>query len=444
VIHSRHTQPSRKAPRVTSGCQGRTALGSGILGRRLRVIEGSTVRQVIGKRPARVTAAALVLATVAGCDGPANNRASSQETPGTATAAASASAGEPARLGSEIAERIQSFVDPSTNAQMRPLRAVIIEVAGHTVLERYYRGSSSDTSNVFSVTGSVVGTLIGIGLSDGSLRSIDQTLGELLPAYAADMEAEEAAITLRELLTMTAGLQAGHAGRLHDPGGGDLLLATDTPPWLLSDDWVRGILADRLEQLPGQGFAYSHASSHLLSAILTEAVGTSVLDYARANLFDPLGITSRPAADLLAIEGNKTAYERADFAWPHDPQGVQTGFSWLKLTARDMAALGRLYLDGGRWHGKQVVPTAWVDAATTEQVRANSITESFGYQWWVTTAGGHMAYAAIGFGGQLIEVVPDLRLVAVFTADITEPDAPVDPYSYVSLLSLIVHQVENE
>ncbi len=402
------------------------------------------MRRVNGRRPVRLAAAAVVLATVAGCDGAASDGASSSVTPGASTATTHTSAGEPADVGSEIAERIRSFVDPDTNAQLRPLRAVIIEVDGHTVLEHYYRGSSSDTTNVFSVTTSVVGTLIGIALSDGALRGVDQTLGELLPAYAADMEPEEAAITLRELLTMTAGLPAGHCRCRHEPGGTDLLLATDSPPWLLTDDWVGSILADSLEQLPGEGFAYSHASSHLLSAILAEAVDTSVLDYARAKLFDPLGITSRPAADLLAVAANVPAYDRADFAWPHDPQGVQTGFSWLKLTGRDMAALGRLYLDGGRWDGKRVVPTAWVDAATTEQVRANSITKGYGYQWWVTTAGGHAAYAAIGFGGQLIEVVPDLRLVAVFTADITEPDAPVDPYSYVSILSAIIQQVETE
>jgi CubicO group peptidase (beta-lactamase class C family) len=401
------------------------------------------VRQVI-PRAALAAAAAVVLAWATGCDGSASNRASSPDTPATSTAAAPTSEGEAARLGSEIAERIESFVDPSTNAPLRPLRAVILEVDGHTVLERYYRGSSSDTSNVFSVTASVVGTLIGIALSDGSLQSVDQTLGELLPSGAADMEPEEAAITLRQLLTMTAGLPAGHTGVLHDPGGGDLLLATDTAPWLRSADWVRSILAEPLEQPPGEGFAYSHASSHLLSAILTEAVGTSVLDYARAKLFDPLGITSRPAADLVAIEGNEAAYERADFTWPHDPQGVLAGFGWLKMTARDMAALGQLYLDGGRWDGKQVVPTAWVDAATKEQVRAKSILEGYGYHWWVTTAGGRPAYAAIGFGGQLIEVVPDLRLVAVFSADMTEPDAPVDPYSYVSILSLIIQQVEDE
>jgi CubicO group peptidase (beta-lactamase class C family) len=118
-----------------------------------------------------------------------------------------------------------------------------------------------------------------------------------------------------------------------------------------------------------------------LAAVLAEAVGTSVLDYARGKLFDPLGITSRPAPDLLAVEENLPAYERAGFAWPHDPQGVHMGFSFLKLTARDMAAFGRLNLDGGRWRGEQVIPTAWVDAATSEQVDAyNSLTKAYGYQ----------------------------------------------------------------
>jgi CubicO group peptidase (beta-lactamase class C family) len=404
------------------------------------------VRPAIHSRRVVVAAAVVVLASVTGCDGSGNIQAASPDTPATSTAetSRSRSGGEIARVGSEIAERIESFVDPSTNAPFRPLRAVLIKADGDTLLERYYQGSSSDTANVFSITASVVGTLIGIALSDGYLRSVDQTLGELLPSFAADMAPEEAEITLRQLLTMTAGLPAGHTGTLHDPGGGDLLLATDSAPWLLSDHWVRSILSDRLEQVPGERFAYSHAASHLLSAILTEAVGTSVLDYARAELFDPLGIASRPAADLLAVDENAAAYERAAFAWPHDPQGVLAGFSWLKLTARDMAALGQLYLDGGRWQGRQVVPPAWVDAATTEQVRAQSILEGYGYQWWVTTAGGHPAYAAMGFGGQIIEVVPDLRLVAVFSANVTEPDAPVDPYAYASILSLIIQQVEDE
>ena len=382
-------------------------------------------------RAVLVAATALVVATTTGCDGQASNSAS-RDTSAASTASAPTSAADLARAGAEIAEGVQDLVDPTEYPIFRPIRAVIIEVDGHTVLEHYYRGSASDTSNVFSVTKSFVGTLIGIALADGSLRSIDQTLGELLPAYAADMEPEEAAITLRQLLTMTAGLP-------------DTSNVSGPFPWELSDDWVKGILADQLEQPPGEGFAYSDASSHLLAAILTEAVGTSVLDYARAKLFDPLGIaTSGSAADLLAVPKNLPAYERAGFSWPHDPQGVQMGWAYLKLTARDMAAIGRLYLDEGRWQGEQVVPTAWVHDATTEQVQTNTLTTGYGYQWWVGTAADHDAYAAIGYGGQLIEVVPDLRLVAVFSTDVPETSVTVDARSYTDIVSAKIRQVETE
>jgi CubicO group peptidase (beta-lactamase class C family) len=155
-------------------------------------------------RAVLVAATALVVATTTGCDGQASNSASG-DTPAASTAAAPASPAALTRIGTEIGQQIPSYVDPAKNAIFRPIRAVIIEVDGHTVLEHYYRGSASDTSNVFSVTKSVIGTLIGIAISEGSLRGVDQTLGELLPAYAADMEPEEAAITLRQLLTMTAG-----------------------------------------------------------------------------------------------------------------------------------------------------------------------------------------------------------------------------------------------
>lgn len=94
------------------------------------------------------------------------------------------------------------------------------------------------------------------------------------------------------------------------------------------------------------------------------------------------------------------------------------------MAPRDLAKLGQLYLDRGRWNGRQVVPAEWVKAATTAQVTTRgagfTFSESYGYQWWVTREKGHGAYAAVGFGGQLVEVVPDLRLVVVTAAEAGE------------------------
>lgn len=119
-------------------------------------------------------------------------------------------------------------------------------------------------------------------------------------------------------------------------------------------DWVPAILADGTVREPGTRFAYSNSSSHLLAAVLAEATGQSVLDYARQVLFDPLGITTRPATTVVVTDDPGSArYDAAPgFLWPQDPQGVHTGFGWAKLTARDMLALGQApHLDPKTWYG---------------------------------------------------------------------------------------------
>jgi CubicO group peptidase (beta-lactamase class C family) len=305
----------------------------------------------------------------------------------------------------EVDKRIQEFLDLDYTGGFDQVRAILVSVAGRPVFERYYHSSAATTGNVFSVTKSVMSMLIGIAIDERKLRGVDQTLAELLPAYAATMPEAVKAVTLRQVLTMTAGLPP-------DP--------PDLPAFVTSGDWVGAILAEGTQQPAGQGFAYSSAGSHLLSAILRQATGRSTLDYARAKLFTPLGISTVPAAEPVAREENRPAYDRARFAWPTDPQGNHVGFTWLKLTARDMDRLGQLWLNQGRWAGRQLVSAAWVTESTTSHVDTHSTPEQYGYQWWVTTADGHRGYAAIGYGGQLIEVVPDLNLVTV----VASTDAP--------------------
>lgn len=191
-------------------------------------------------------------------------------------------------------------------------------------------------------------------------------------------------------------------------------------------DWVSTILRAGVTARPGSSFAYSSAGSHLLAAILTHATGGSLLDYARPRLFDPLGIDTRHAAEPRFSDKDLIArYDASVFAWPKDPTGVQCGAATLKMSPNDLEKVGRLYLQRGRWNGRQLVPGTWVDQATSTQVRTTgtlAIAESYGYQWWVTTERSHHAYLAAGFGGQLVEVVPDVRLVVV-TASEADPDS---------------------
>jgi CubicO group peptidase (beta-lactamase class C family) len=111
------------------------------------------------------------------------------------------------------------------------------------------------------------------------------------------------------------------------------------------------------------------------------------------------------------------AFEQAPVAWPKDPQGYHFGGGFLRLPARDLAKLGYLYLNDGRWDAAQVVPADYVAASTQRQSDPPVGPGGYGYQWWVTNETGHDSFRAMGFGGQLIQVIPELDLVAVITSD---------------------------
>ena len=102
--------------------------------------------------------------------------------------------------------------------------------------------------------------------------------------------------------------------------------------------------------------------------------------------------------------------------WPKDDQGVTYGGTGLSLTARQAAKLGQLYLDGGRWHGRQLVPRAWVEESTRRHVSLGR-GAGYGYFWWTDDRHGLHSYEALGFGGQMVAVVPKLDLVVVVMSD---------------------------
>lgn len=306
-----------------------------------------------------------------------------------------------------LAAAVDGFFADDLPGTYRNRRALVVTVGGRTVLERHDAGSNAATSyNVQSVGKSILCTLVGIAVGAGRLR-LDGTLAELLPAYRPAMSPGTAAVTLRQLVTMTAGLPAEYYASVFGP---------DVPRDV---DWVRTILAAGQEQPPGR-FRYSNGGMHLVAAILRRGVGP-LLPYARRTLLDPLGIRTTPAVEDVARPENIALYDAAGFAWPTDPQGVNIGGGGQKLTAADLGKLGALWLAGGRWEGRQLVPAGWLAAATTRQVPAQD-PYGYGYGFWTFTTGGHRAFAALGLGGQVVEVVPDLDLVAV-----VQSTSPTDP-----------------
>jgi CubicO group peptidase (beta-lactamase class C family) len=306
-------------------------------------------------------------------------------------------------------------LDTQVPQQYPQVRSLLIVRHGYLVYERYWQGSdAADGQELHSITKSVTSALVGIALADHKLKSLDQSVGELLAAHLPkDADPRLARVTVRQLLTMTGGLP----GDVQSVEGDQRL----SRRLFRSRDWVGHILGRPLATKPGTTFAYSNASSHLLSAIVADASGQSTLAYARAKLFNPLGINSdhvfQPLAGHPPTPAQLQAYQQAAVAWPRDPQGYHFGFGETKLPARDLAKFGYLYLNRGRWNGTQVVPADYVRASTQPHRQVGGPRVGYGYQWWTTSINLHAAFEARGLGGQRIVVVPDPDLVVVITCD---------------------------
>jgi CubicO group peptidase (beta-lactamase class C family) len=306
-------------------------------------------------------------------------------------------------------------LDTQVPQQYPQVRSVLVVRHGYLVYEHYWQGfGPADGHQIHSITKSITSALVGITLGDHHLKSLDQTIGELLATHLPkNADPRLRRVTVWQLLTMTGGL----AGDVQSTGGDQRL----SRRLFQSRDWVEHILGRPLATTPGTTWAYSNASSHLLSAIVADASGQSTLAVARAKLFNPLGIHSDDAFQPLAGQPPTPAqlqtYRQAAVAWPRDPQGYHMGFGEAKLPARDLAKFGYLYLHGGRWNGTQVVPADYVRASTQPQRHVGGPRVGYGYQWWTTSINLHAAFEAMGLGGQRIVGVPDLDLVAVITSD---------------------------
>jgi CubicO group peptidase (beta-lactamase class C family) len=201
-------------------------------------------------------------------------------------------------------------------------------------------------------------------------------------------------------------------------------------------DPIPMILTDGLDLPPGHGFSYSSRSSHLVSAVLREALvradgdaARTVLEYARERLFDPLEIDSGGAQEKRVLLSDP-AYEGVTrFDWATDAAGLHTACCLLRLRPGDMIKFGELYLGGGVWHGKQILPPGWVEQTMTPC----ELNSAYGLMWWLDIdQHGHPAWIARGWGGQVIAVIPEHQLVAAIGSVPTKDIEGSDPWPFVN------------
>jgi CubicO group peptidase (beta-lactamase class C family) len=242
-----------------------------------------------------------------------------------------------------------------------------------------------------SVSKSVTSALIGIAIGRGQIPGVDAKMMPYFSDFKIPPDPRRDRMTIRDVLTMTTGIRWDEESTEYtDPANSCAVMEG-------KEDWVRYVLEQPMAEEPGKVFVYNSGATQLLSYLIRKTTGKEADDYAKEHLFAPLGI---------------------DFYWKRTPKGLADTEGGLYLAPRDLAKIGYLYLKDGVWEGKRILPEGWVRASTKSSVATNEKTYGYGYKWWVVSRkgpGSYDAYAAWGYGGQLLIVVPELELIAVFT-----------------------------
>jgi len=294
------------------------------------------------------------------------------------------------------------------------VHAILIERGGRLIYEEYFDGfderwglplgrvsmTVESRHDLRSVTKSVVSALVGIAHGEGAIQSLDQPVVRWFPEYPELDTPDRRRVTLAHVLSMTSGFEWNEDVPYNDPRNDEIRMTRDPQP-------LRYALSRPFAVDPGSDFKYNGGLTHVLAAVLVRATKTSLQEYARTKLFEPLGIT--------------------DIEWVGDLAGMPAAASGLRLRPRDAAKFGSLYLHGGKWNGKQVIPEGWVELSTRRHFRFRPRTGAdaggeygYGYFWWYScypsAAGLIEARTAVGNGQQRIFVLPGLDMVVTIFA----------------------------
>jgi CubicO group peptidase (beta-lactamase class C family) len=342
--------------------------------------------------------------------------------------AAVARAGTPAECGAPaamsddwpVSPPAQQGLDPELICATGPNLAkltgadphgVVVARRGVLVYEQYFAGDDMRGStwigvvphdantlhNMESITKGVIALLVGIAFDRGLLKNLDAPIFSVLPEYGDLRTPDKDRVTLRHLLSMTSGLDwPERAISINNPGN-------IVRRGYSASDPYRFVLERSVEVMPGTAWNYNGGGVWLLGLVLRKVAEQPLDQFAKQALFEPLGIQ--------------------DWEWARFLNGDPSTSGGLHLRPRDMAKLGELVLDGGAWHGRQIVAADWIKQMTAQQSPPEfsfGSLRSYGYLWWQgrSSIANHDVdwVAALGRGGQRLFVVPSLSLVVAVTA----------------------------
>lgn len=281
---------------------------------------------------------------------------------------------------------VLSFVE-AADKELDSLNSFMLLRHGHVVAEGWWAPYHAEAPHaLYSLSKSFTSTAVGLAIAEGKLSLDDEVLKFFADDAPAEPSANLKAMRVSDLLRMSTGHQT-------------------EPPRTPEQPWTKTFLAHPVPFKPGSHFLYNTSATYMQSAIVQKATGMTLLDYLRPRLFEPLGIDSP--------------------TWETSPQGISTGGYGLSIRTVDIAAFGQLYLQKGKWQGKQLVPEAWIEAATARQTSNGSNPKSdwdqgYGYQFWRSR---HGAIRGDGAFGQYCIVLPEQDAVIAITGGLKDMQA---------------------
>ena len=262
----------------------------------------------------------------------------------------------------------------------------------------FYKDTNLHT--IQSVSKSLTSALIGIAIERAAIDSLETKIIDFFPQYKHLFNDKmKRSITIRDLLTMTAGIKWDEFSYAYtDP-------LNDAATMENSHDWVEYILSLPMEHQPGSKFVYNSGITILLSHVLQKATKMQVEKYAEKYLFRPLGIQN--------------------YYWKKTPTGLTDTEGGLYLSSRDFAKIGLLYLNDGVWNDQQILREEWVKLTMSPDILIEGSNRKYGFQWWfIPFPSDHSnpykdgeekwIFSGSGYGGQYLLVIPEHDLVVVF------------------------------
>lgn len=301
----------------------------------------------------------------------------------------------------ETPEKVTTAMDAFFSAAAKAkldVHSVMIVKDGAVIYSHWQSKGASNVPHVLhSVSKTFTATAVGLAIAEGRLNLTDKVVSFFPDKLPNEVSDNLMAMTIRDLLTMTCG---------HD----------DEPNQSKREEWVKTFLAHPVKHTPGTFYLYNSLGTYMLSAIVQKVTGEKVLDYLTTRLFEPLHI-DKPR-------------------WDESPQGISAGGWGLYLKTEDLAKMGQLLLQNGKWKGKQIIPAEWVYEMSKKQVESinpgtrleqaeergmtketSDWMQGYGYQMWRCRPG---CFRADGARGQYIIVVPDKNAVIAITSDVED------------------------